>query len=109
MKFSPKCGPKQFGNDIHHFWKFLLVSGLGKTLISPLPIHLFHSIYQWDQSLCSLFLRAKFRNWPMLFDETLIEMNTEILYKKYIMLTGINTFFSNFNTDSRISLCSGAQ
>ena len=60
---------------------------------------------------------AKFRNRALLFDETLIEhLNTDVMFLTYIMFDSLKyvvmekrTFFVNFNTDFKISLCSRAQ
>ena len=51
-------------------------------------------IYQCGKTFCFLFLRAKFRNWAMLYDETLFELfNTDIVCKKILfMLDSLKCF-----------------
>ena len=39
------------------------------------PIQLLHSIYQLDYTFYFVILRAKFRNWAMLLDETVNEVS----------------------------------
>ena len=52
---------------------------------SCLPIHLLHCIYQGGKTFCFLFLRTKFRNRTMLFDETLFELlDTGIILKRIL-------------------------
>ena len=45
----------------------------------PTPLH----IYKWSKTFCFLYWRAKFKNQPILFDETLVEiLHFDIVYEK---------------------------
>ena len=60
-----------------------------------LPIQLFQCIYHLGKFYCFLFLRAKFRNRAILFDETHIELlDTDLGFLKDIMLDSLKCFVS---------------
>ena len=79
--------------------------------IARLTTHLLHRLHRLGSTFCFLFLRAKFRNWAILFIDKLIELldidivckKRDILLDSFIFCTEEKRLFFNLNTDSRIS------
>ena len=65
LKSQTQCFSK------HHFSqiiKFGVLCAPGSRWTIPL----LHSLYQWDKTFCFLFWGTQFRNWTILFSETLM-------------------------------------